>query len=156
MLTMSNHTKKRDGDDLNDSFNVDTGSSTSTSTSTSSTPTSTAPIIATTTATSSPYPLDFSVGNIPNGWTQSPRSELYSTSFIIGFSVSLAVVIVLTIVGCVIWRVRVAKERQDLEKSIGPKKKKHKDYPPDNDHDDDGELDFFLSFTFFRAVSDGS
>lgn len=69
-----------------------------------------------------PYTMTFQVTNIPPGWQKDGRTHFYSKGMIIGFSVTLAVLIVVTIVGCVIWRVRVARGRRDAEKALEIKK----------------------------------
>lgn len=66
--------------------------------------------------------MSFAVSNIPAGWQKSSRTHFYSKSMVIGFSVSLAVLIIATIVGCVIWRIKVARARRDSERALEAKK----------------------------------
>ncbi|KAG8886933.1 hypothetical protein FRB98_000761 [Tulasnella sp. 332] len=89
---------------------------TSTGTATSTTTTSAE------TVTTDPYIMTFQVTNIPSGWRAPQRTSYYSKRLIIGFSVSLAALIILTIIGCVVWRLKVARGRKDMEKQLARKK----------------------------------
>ena len=94
-------------------------------TASSTTPTTTTTTSVTTsssTSTVKPYTMAFEVTNIPPGWQKSSRTHFYSKNVVIGFSVSLAVLIIATIVGCVIWRIKVARSRRDAEKALKRKK----------------------------------
>ncbi|KAG8928813.1 hypothetical protein FRC01_005319, partial [Tulasnella sp. 417] len=75
------------------------------------------------TSTVEPYTMTFEVSNIPPGWQKSGRTSFYSKNIIIGFSVTLAALICLTIVLCVIWRIRVARERRESERALKEKKR---------------------------------
>ncbi|KIO17817.1 hypothetical protein M407DRAFT_32514 [Tulasnella calospora MUT 4182] len=67
--------------------------------------------------------MTFEVSNIPPGWQKSGRTSFYSKNLIIGFSVTLAALICLTIVLCVIWRIRVARQRRESERALKEKKR---------------------------------
>ncbi|KAG8993610.1 hypothetical protein FRB94_010523 [Tulasnella sp. JGI-2019a] len=84
--------------------------------------------------------MTFQVTNIPPGWQRTPHSSYYSKRLIIGFSVSLAILIILTIVGCVIWRLKVARGRKDLEKQLANKKREiRRQLGAESEDEGDGE-----------------
>ncbi|KAG8898970.1 hypothetical protein FRB99_007017 [Tulasnella sp. 403] len=96
--------------------------------------------VSTETATVKPYTMVFQVENIPTGWVKPRRTDFYPKRLIIGFSISLSILIILTIIGCVIWRVRVARSRRDAEIALAKRKAQIASRAPfysdsDSDHD---------------------
>ncbi|KAG8924575.1 hypothetical protein FRC02_010343 [Tulasnella sp. 418] len=90
-------------------------------------------------STNTVYVSNFQLSNLPEGWQTQDRSPFYSKPTIIGLSVTLAVLITVTIVGCVIWRIRVSKTRKDIEELLEEKKRRLAEGRLVTDSEDDYE-----------------